>query len=115
MPDNHKNFAVSLVATAPSPATSGTTLSVTTGEGALFPAVPFNASIWPANAAPTAANAEVVRVTARSTDALTIVRAQESSTARTVIVGDKIAASVTAKTLTDVESLASLASYSTLR
>lgn len=103
MADAHKNFAASLVATAPSPASSGTSLVVTTGEGTKFPAVPFNAVIWPTGALPTTANAEIVRVTAISTDTFTITRTQESTSARTVVVGDQIAASLTAKTLTDVE------------
>jgi hypothetical protein len=103
--DQHKNFATSLVATAPSPATSGTSLVVTGGEGTRFPAVPFNATICPSNADPTPANAEIVRVTGISTDTLTITRAQESSSARTVVVGDRIFAGTTAKTLTDVEAL----------
>lgn len=109
MADAHANFAASLVATAPSPATSGTSLVVTAADGAKFPAVPFNATIWPAGAQPTTANAEIVRVTARSTDTLTITRAQEGSSARTVIVGDQIAATITAKTLTDVETVAAAA------
>ena len=103
MPDRHKNFAYSLVATAPSPASSGTSLVVTGGQGALFPSVPFNATIWPTASNPLSTNAEIVRVTAISTDTLTIVRAQESTSARTVVVGDQIAATITAKTLTDVE------------
>jgi len=103
MADAHKNFAISLVATAPSPATTGTSLVVTGGEGTKFPAVPFNAVIWPTATLPTSANAEIVRVTNISTDTLTITREQESTTARTVIVGDQIAASITAKTLEDVE------------
>jgi hypothetical protein len=102
--DAHKNFSVSTVATAPSPATSGTSLVVTAGAGALFPTVPFNATVWPVGAQPTAANAEIVRVTNIATDTFTITRAQESSSARTVIVGDQIAATITVKALTDVES-----------
>lgn len=101
--DPHKNFAYSLVATAPSPASSGTSLVVTAGQGALFPDVPFNATIWPTAAQPTSTNAEIVRVTAISTDTLTITRTQESSSARTVIVGDQIAATITVRTLTDIE------------
>lgn len=101
--DAHKNFAYSLVATAPSPATSGTSLVVSSGEGSRFPAVPFNATIWPTGTKPTPANAEIVRVTAISTDTLTITRAQEGTTARSVIVGDQIAATITALTLTDAE------------
>lgn len=101
--DDHKNFAYSTVATAPSPATSGTSLVVAAGEGAGFPAVPFNAVIWPAGAQPLASNAEIVRVTARSTDTLTITRTQEGTSARTVVVGDQICAAVTDLTLTDAE------------
>lgn len=105
MADTLKNFAYSTVATAPSPATSGTSLVVAAGQGALFPAVPFNATIWPSGSQPTSANAEIVRVTAISTDTLTITRAQETGaggpSARTVIVGDQIAATVTAKMVDD--------------
>ncbi len=89
-----KNFAYSLVATAPSPAISGTSLVVTAGDGAKFPADSFRATIWPINARPTTANAEVVTVSSISTDTFTIVRAQESSSARTVVVGDQIALTV---------------------
>lgn len=103
MADQHKNFAYSLVATAPSPATSGTSLVVTAADGALFPAVPFNLVIWPTGVQPTAVNAEIVTVTAISTDTLTIVRAQEGSVARTVVIGDQVAASITLRTLNDVE------------
>lgn len=99
--DAHKNFAVSTVATAPSPATSGTSLVVGSGHGTRFPAVPFNATIWPSTGAADPSNAEIVRVTAISTDTFTITRAQESTSARTVIVGDRIAATITAKTLND--------------
>lgn len=103
MPDAHKNFAYSTVATAPSPATSGTSLVVAAGQGALFPNSPFNATIWITGANPITTNAEIVRVTAISTDTLTIVRAQEESVARTIVIGDQIAATITVKTLTDVE------------
>jgi hypothetical protein len=107
MTDLHKNFAYSLVATAPSPATSGTSLVVTTGQGALFPTPPFNATVWAANAQPTTANAEIVRVTNITSDTLTITRAQETSlgapSARSIVVGDQIAATITAQTLVDAE------------
>lgn len=108
--DAHANFAYSTVATAPSPATSGTSMVLQSGDGAKFPAAPFNVTIWPANSQPTTLNAEIVRVTAKVTDTLTIVRAQEGSTARTVIVGDQIAATITKKTLTDIEALQTVTS-----
>lgn len=106
--DSHANLASSTVATAPSPATSGTSLVVATGQGSRFPTAPFNATVWPANTQPTPANAEIVRVTAVSTDTFTITRAQESTTARSIGVGDQIAATITAKTLTDIEKAAGL-------
>lgn len=95
----YKNLAYSLIATAPSPATSGVSLVVTAATGTKFPAVPFNATIWPVSSQPTTANAEIVTVTAVSTDTLTITRAQEGTAARTVIVGDQIAATITAAML----------------
>lgn len=101
--DAHRNFAYSTVATAPSPATSGTSLVVASGDGAKFPAVPFNATVWATGANALTSNSEVVRVTAVSTDTLTITRAQEGTSARTVVVGDQIAATVTDKVLSDAE------------
>ena len=65
--------------------------------------MPFNVSIWPASAQPLPSNAEIARVTAVSTDTFTITRAQEGSSARTVVVGDQIAATITARTLDDAE------------
>lgn len=104
--DAHKNFAYSTVATAPSPASSGTSLVVQTGDGAKFPTAPFNATVWPSGSQPLSSNAEIVRVTAIATDTLTLTRAQESTSARSIIVGDQIAATITAKTITDIESAA---------
>ena len=96
MVDAHANFATSTIATAPSPAVSGVTIVTAVGEGIRFPAPPFNATIGPSGVVLTPANSEIVRVTARSTDTLTITRAQESSTARTVLIGDQIFAGMTA-------------------
>lgn len=78
--DNAKNFAKSTLASGIS--NSATSLTVATGEGAKFPAVPFNATIWnktdyfdPADDP----NVEIVRVTAISTDTFTVTRGQEST------------------------------------
>jgi hypothetical protein len=93
-----KNLAVTSVATAPSPETSGTTLVVTAGHGARFPDPAADGSfplvIWPAGADP--GNAEIALCTARSSDTFTITRAQEGSTARTVVIGDQVMLAVTA-------------------
>jgi hypothetical protein len=95
----YKNFAYSAVATAPSPASSGTSLVVTTGDGSKFPVAPFYATVWPAGVRPLTTNAEIVLVTVKSTDTLTITRQQEGSSARSIVVGDQIAATITAATI----------------
>ncbi len=106
MPDAHANFAYSTVLTAPSPALSGVSLVLPTGMGALFPVAPFNATVWPAGVpSPLSSNAEIVRVTAKAADVFTILRAQEFTSARMILAGDQIANTITAKTLTDIETV----------
>lgn len=102
--DAHGNFVYGTVTACPSPATSGTHLSVKFAAGTTIPTPPFNCVVWPRNVQPLAGNAEIVRVTARTGEALTIERTQEGSAARTVLVGDQFAAAITAKALTDVQS-----------
>ena len=104
MPDAHANFALTSVTVAPSPATTGTTLTV--ASGSVLPAVPFNATVYPPSLVPLSTNAEIIRVTVNSSGALTIVRAQESTTAIAIAVNYNLAATITAKTLTDVENQA---------
>lgn len=99
MADSHANLAYSTVATAPTPASSGTSLVVAAGEGVRFPAPPFNATVWPANTIPLPSNAEIVRVTNVTTDTLTITRTQEGTSARSIGTGDQIADTITAATL----------------
>lgn len=101
--DAHANLVYSTVTVAPIPASTGTQLTVRTGDGVLFATVPFNVTVWTAGTQPTTTNAEICRVTARSGDVLTISRTQESSSARSILVGDQIAMTITAKTLTDIE------------
>lgn len=111
MPDIHANLAGTTVATAPSPATTGTSLDVAEDTGAKFPAVPFNATVWPAGEQPTAENAEIIRVTVISGDTLTFTRTAEllagqvSPTPRTIVAGDQIAETITAKAFTDIENV----------
>lgn len=101
--DGHVNLGYALVATAPSPATSGTSLIVTAGFGATLGTPPFNMVVWQTGVAPTSSDAEIVRVTGISTDTLTITRAQEGTSARTVVIGDQIAVAITKKSFTDIE------------
>src|SRR5437762_3402325 len=100
--DSQKNLAYSTMAIPPTHALSGTEITVASGEGTRFPTVPFNATVWPAGATPTPANAELIRVTATTgVNTFTIVRAHEGTAARAITTDDQIAATITAKTLTD--------------
>jgi hypothetical protein len=82
--DTFSNFAYGTLASGISDV--ATTANLTTGHGARFPASGFNVVIWDTTyASPTAAYhdgaAEIVRVTSRTDDALTITRAQEGTAA----------------------------------
>lgn len=72
-----------------------TTITVTSGQGALFPSLSTGDYFY-ATIIDSSNNIEIVKVTARSTDSLTVVRAQESTTGRSFIGGDNISLRVTA-------------------
>lgn len=96
---NLKDFATGTVLTAPTPATSGLTLVLQSGEGARMPAVPFYATAHPDYQLPTLDNAEKILVTGKSTDTLTFVRAQGATTAKSIAVGWRISNAVFADDL----------------
>lgn len=102
---NIKDFATSLIATAPSPATSGTSLVLAAGMGARMPAVPFNAVVHPDGQLPTIDNAEQVLVTARTTDTLTITRAQGLTTAKSIAAGWRLSNSIFAQDILNASSV----------
>lgn len=101
----HPNLAISQVAIAPSPSISGTSLTVTTGDGlAVFTPGTYELTAWPPGVNPMKANAEIVLGTLpSSSDTFTIVRAQGDTTAKAIAVGWQIAADATAKVFTDIE------------
>lgn len=89
-----KNLATTTIVSHPGPPTSATSVTVATGTGPrLFVGM---AVIHPADAVPTSANAEVVSITDVTGDVVTIVRAQESSTARAIATGDILTQGITA-------------------
>ena len=90
MAGNLKDFATGIVATAPSPAISGTSLTLQVGEGARMPAVPFTVTAHPASEMPTLDNAEKLLVTDITGDVLTIVRAQGETTAKSIAAGWRV-------------------------
>lgn len=84
---NKKNLAAGIVATAPSPDTSGTTLVLQAGYGASMPPTPFYLTLTPPNQLSTVGNSEIVYVTARSGDTLTIQRAKRGTSAKSIEAG----------------------------
>lgn len=81
---------------------AATTLSVQPGQGARFPS-PTNGDFFVLTlfqmTGGIESNYEIVKVTARSVDTLTVVRAQEGTTAQAYNVGDQVSARNTAGTL----------------
>lgn len=107
--DEHANFAYGTVLVPPSPADTGVTITLNSGEGSNFPdpasVGEYNITLQKASAtASTPAQTEIARLTARSSDTLTVTRNQESSGAISLAIGDKVYLGATKKTLTDIES-----------
>jgi hypothetical protein len=72
-----------------------TSVTLATGTGALFPAL-SGANFFYATIVNGSNQIEIVKVTARSSDTLTVVRGQEGTTARAYSTGDKVECRVTA-------------------
>lgn len=67
---------------------SVTTVVLSAGEGARFPTLTASDYFY-ATLIDTSNNLEIVKVTARSTDTMTVVRAQDSTTARAFSTNDR--------------------------
>ena len=101
------NNAVSILSSGI--AIGATSLSVTTGEGDKFPTL--GAGDWfyltleeAAPAVPAFPLREIVKVTARTGDTMTVTRAQEGTTARAWLAGDKAEQRITKQSLEDLRS-----------
>ena len=79
---------------------SATSITLTSGQGARFPTLAAGDYFY-ATLIDTSNNLEIVKCTARSTDVLTVTRAQESTTARSYSTGDRIEIRLTAQTFID--------------
>ncbi|MDP3793574.1 MAG: hypothetical protein Q8R07_02360, partial [Candidatus Uhrbacteria bacterium] len=93
-----KNNAKSTITDNPL-GSGATTLNVQSGDGVKFPAAPFHATLYTTDAS----LGEIVKVTAKSTDAFTITRAQEGTSAQSWIQGAKLELLVTAKLFDDFQ------------
>lgn len=100
---NRENLAYATVAVGPSPALSGTSLTVANGLGSLFPTSDFQITVYPPGVDPLMSNAEICNVTARVGDVFTIVRAQEGTTAKSISTGWQVANTITKKAFTDIQ------------
>tara|TARA_R100001440_G_scaffold818_11_gene2719 strand:+ start:10413 stop:11348 length:936 start_codon:yes stop_codon:yes gene_type:complete len=89
---------------ASSISTSATSITVASGQGARFPSL-TGSEFFYATLIDTSNNLEIVKVTARSSDVLTVTRAQESTTARAFASGDRIELRVTAQGLVDLRTI----------
>ena len=82
---------------------SATSITLSSGQGARFPTL-ASGDYFFATLIDTSNNLEIVKVTARSTDVLTATRAQDNTTARAFAIGDRIELRITAGTLEEVVS-----------
>lgn len=77
-----------------------TSITLQTGEGANFPSLASGEYFY-ATLIDVSQNLEIVKVTARTGDVLTVVRGQEGTTARVYVVGDRIEQRITAALLNE--------------
>tara|TARA_R100000231_G_scaffold2156_5_gene3732 strand:+ start:3300 stop:4892 length:1593 start_codon:yes stop_codon:yes gene_type:complete len=68
---------------------TATTVTVDSGQGARFPTL-GSGDFFFATLIDTSNNLEIIKVTARSTDSMTVLRAQDNTTARSFSIGDRI-------------------------
>ena len=67
---------------------SATTITLSSGQGAKFPTTSADDYFY-ATLIDSSNNLEVVKVTARSTDSMTVTRAQDNTSARAFLTGDR--------------------------
>ena len=94
-----KNRASGTLSTAISAADTG--IALTYGDGAEFPTITASDYYFYATIESTAGTSEIVKVTARSGDSLTVTRAQEGTTAAAFAAGSRFEQRVTAQSIID--------------
>lgn len=102
--DARENFAHDTVLTPPSPTTSGTSLILNSASEFADPAVRgrYKIVVKANGQQPNSSNSEICIVTAKSSNTLTIIRAQESTVARDIQVGDEVYMAMTADAIGDL-------------
>ncbi len=85
------------ISVAPSPVTTGQVFTFSPIGSAVFPAVPFVLTVWPADVGGLNSNMELILVTAVTGFQVTAcTRGYEGSTPRTILVGDQAGNTITA-------------------
>jgi hypothetical protein len=90
---------------------SVTSLTVATGQGALFPTLSAGDYFY-CTLANAVGTVEIVKVTARSTDTFTITRAQDGTSAATWSTGDKVELRLVSASLNDLPKLDEVNTFS---
>ena len=80
---------------------SATTVTLDSGQGARFPTLGGSDHFY-GTLIDTSNNVEIIKVTARSTDSMTVVRAQDNTTARAFSIGDRFELRPVAKLFEDI-------------
>jgi hypothetical protein len=91
---------------------SATTITLATGGGALFPALSGSQYFYATLSNVAGTVNEIVKVTARTTDTLTVVRAQDNTTASAFITGDGFQLRATAAAFNNIGQLDSANTWS---
>lgn len=92
--------------------TGATSLSVTSGEGAKFPALAAVSGNWfPLTIVKASGALEIVRCTARTNDVFTVTRAQEGTAAQAFSAGDRIELRITAAYMAEFMQSANFTAY----
>jgi len=81
---------------------SDTTVTLDSGQGARFPTLGAGDYFY-ATLVDTSNNLEIVKVTARSTDSMTVTRAQDNTTARAFAIGDRFELRPVAALFADIQ------------
>ena len=77
---NKENLANAIVASI-----SGANITLQSGQGSLFPNAPFFITASPPNVLSSKNNSEILKVTAKTGDVLTVVRARKGTTSKTIV------------------------------
>src|SRR6185295_7618129 len=100
------DFGYYLVAVAPSPALSGTQMTLQQVGGSPLPDPvtqgEFNLTVYPPNTGPLLSNAEFIRVTLKAGDVIDFDRAQAPTSAMAIAVGWQVALTPSALTMQQI-------------